>query len=286
MLGAVCAGVRVGNPFVVRSVEPPLDAFAGAVVTGLGRLGKRIVLSFEGDLHLVIHLMIAGRLQWRPPMAKLPRRLALAGFDFPEGTLVLTEAGTKRRASLHAVRGAEALRAHDPGGLEVLEASEEAFAEALTRNNHTLKRALTDPRILSGIGNACSDEILHHARLSPVTLTSRLTPEALARLRASTLHVLRGFTARMLAEVGDGFPEKVTAFRADMAVHGRFGAPCPDCGSAVQRIVHGAHETDYCPTCQNGGRILADRALSKLLRKDWPRTAEEMEARLGPPGSG
>jgi formamidopyrimidine-DNA glycosylase len=282
ILGERLDGVRVAHPFLVRTVEPPLEDFRGRAVVGLSRLGKRVVISFDDGLHLVIHLMVAGRLLWKEPQAKLAKRFALAGFDFPSGTLVLTEAGSKRRASLHTARGAAALAALDPGGTEVLDSTLEAFTAALTRENHTLKRALTDPHLLSGIGNAYSDEILHHARLSPVLLTQRLDPDQLARLHASTQHVLREHTDRLLAELGDGFPEKVTAFRPDMAVHGRYGKPCPDCGHAIQRIVHGAHETNYCPTCQNGGRVLADRALSKLLKSDWPRTVEELEARRPP----
>jgi formamidopyrimidine-DNA glycosylase len=282
LLGQRLSAVRVAHPFLVRTVDPPLAAFEGRELARLSRLGKRVVLSFEGDLHLVIHLMIAGRFAFKEPQAKLAKNFALAGFDFPAGTLVLTEAGKKRRASLHAVRGQAGLDALDPGGLEVLDSTLDAFSRALTRENHTLKRALTDPHLLSGIGNAYSDEILHHARLSPVLLTSRLSADALERLYRSTLDVLRGATARLVAELGDGFPDKVTAFRPEMAVHGRYGKPCPTCGHAVQRIVSGAHETNYCPTCQNEGRVLADRALSKLLKADWPRTVEELEARRGP----
>jgi len=270
--------VRVASPFLVRTAEPPLaDAF-GRKVLQVSRLGKRLVFSLDGDLFLVLHLMIAGRLHWKEPGAKLPGRLALAAFDFPRGTLMLTEAGTKRRASLHLLAGRKALLALHRGGVEPLEAGAEAFREALTRENHTLKRALTDPRIFSGIGNAYSDEILHRARLSPVRLTSQLEPGEAERLREATQAVLREWIDRLEREAAGEFPEGVTAFREGMAVHGRHRKPCPDCGTLVQRIAYADNETDYCPRCQTGGRILSDRSLSRLLKDDWPRTVDEMEA--------
>ncbi|MBI5481571.1 MAG: formamidopyrimidine-DNA glycosylase [Deltaproteobacteria bacterium] len=275
--GAPLEGVRLGSPFVLRSVDPPLAAAAGRRVGSVRRLGKRVVLGLEGDLFLVIHLMIAGRLRWRTRGAALPRRLALGAFDFSTGTLLLTEASTKKRASLHLCAGAAALAAFDRGGLEVLESDLPAFREALLRERHTLKRALTDPRLFSGIGNAYSDEILHRARLSPVRLAQALDAAEVARLHEATRATLTEWTRRLRQEVGDGFPEKVTAFREGMAVHGRYQKPCPDCGAPVQRIVHADHETNYCPRCQTGGRLLADRSLSRLLRDDWPRTLEELE---------
>jgi formamidopyrimidine-DNA glycosylase len=246
-------------------------------VIGLRRMGKRIVLELEGERFILIHLMIAGRLRWRPAGAAAPGKAALAVLEFPSGVLLLTEAGTTRRASLHLVAGEEALRAFDRGGLEVLEAEREAFAGRLLAENHTLKRALTDPRLFSGIGNAYSDEILHRARLSPLALTRKLDAEAIDRLFAATQSTLRDWTARLRAEVGEGFPEKVTAFREGMAVHGRYGKPCPDCGTPVQRIRYAANETNYCARCQTGGRLLADRALSRILREDWPRSIDEVE---------
>lgn len=270
--------IRLGSPFLLRTVSPPLSAFAGRRVSGLSRLGKRIVLAFDGDLFLSIHLMIAGRLHWKPAGARLPGKVGLAAFDFPDGTLTLTEAGSKRRAALHAFAGPEGLRALDRGGIEPLAASPREFQDALRRENHTLKRALTDPRLLAGIGGAYSDEILHRARLSPMRLTSQLDGDEAERLRLATQAVLAEWTGRLRREAGDGFPEKVTAFREGMAVHGRFRQPCPDCGTAVQRIVHAENETDYCPRCQTGGRILSDRSLARLLKDDWPRTVEEMEA--------
>jgi formamidopyrimidine-DNA glycosylase len=269
--------IRLVNPFLLRSVEPPLTAVEGRTVQGLRRLGKRIVLEVEPDLFLVLHLMIAGRLHWKPPGAKPPSKVGLAAFDFPTGTLILTEAGSKRRASLYLVRGEAELARHDPGGLEVLNADAARFAAALRRENHTLKRALTDPRLFSGIGNAYSDEILHRARLSPLTWTQRLSEAEVHRLFRATQETLRDWTERHRHDVGDGFPEKVTAFRPGMAVHGRFGQPCPDCGTAVQRIVYAENETNYCPRCQTNGRVLADRSLSRLLKDDWPRTVEELE---------
>jgi formamidopyrimidine-DNA glycosylase len=271
--------VRISNPFLVRTYDPPLDAAEGKAVRGLRRLGKRIAFELDDELFLVLHLMIAGRLHWKPRGAKPPGKIGLAAFDFPDGTLILTEAGTKRRASLHVVRGEDALAAHRPGGLEVLDADPTAFRAVLRTHNHTLKRALTDPHLFSGIGNAYSDEILHRARLSPLTWTTRLTDDEADRLFAATRAVLTEWTDRLRAETGDGFPEKVTALRDGMAVHGRFGQPCPVCGTAVQRIVYAENETNYCPRCQTGGKVLADRALSKLLRGDWPRTIEELEER-------
>jgi formamidopyrimidine-DNA glycosylase len=275
--GSVLERIRVRSPFVLRTVEPPLDDLEGRRALGVERLGKRIVLALEDDRFVVIHLMIAGRLRWRDRGAAIPGRVGLAGFDFERGTLLLTEAGTRKRASIHLVQGAEAVRGLDRGGLEVLEADEDAFGEALRRENRTLKRALTDPRLFSGIGNAYSDEILHRARLSPVKLTSRLETPEVAALHRATQEVLREWTVRLREEVGDGFPEKVTAFRPEMAVHGRFDQPCPDCGTAVQRIVYADNETNYCPRCQTGGRLLADRSLSRLLKQDWPRTIDEGE---------
>jgi formamidopyrimidine-DNA glycosylase len=281
--GQVLERVRLASPFLVRTVEPPVAELAGRKVVGLRRLGKRIVVALAPDLFLVLHLMIAGRLHWKPPGAKVPAKVGLAAFDFPTGTLILTEAGTKKRASLHVLRGEAALAACDPGGLEVLEADEARFRAALLRENHTLKRALTDPRLFSGIGNAYSDEILHQARLSPLSLTDKLTEPEIRRLFHSTRQTLLEWTERLRRQVGDGFPEKVTAFREGMAVHGRYGQPCPICGTNVQRIRYADNETNYCPRCQTNGRLLADRSLSRLLKDDWPRTVEEWEANL--PGS-
>jgi formamidopyrimidine-DNA glycosylase len=279
VLGQQLHRIRIASPFVLRTVEPPVTAAEGARVVALRRLGKRIVLGLEDELFLVIHLMIAGRLRWRDPDAPIPKRLCLAAFDFPTGTLLHTEAGTKKRSSLVVVRGEAALAAHDRGGLDVLTADLAAFRRAIAAENHTLKRTLTDPRILDGIGNAYSDEILHAARLSPVKLSSALSDEEIDRLYEATRGTLREWIARQRAEVGDGFPEKVTAFREGMAVHGRFGEPCPECGTPVQRIRHARNDVNYCPRCQTGGRLLADRGLSRLLKKDWPRTLEEMESR-------
>ena len=278
--GQVLEGVRLASPFLLRSVDPPLSACAGRRVVALRRLGKRIVIALDDDLFLVIHLMVAGRLRWKKPGAKVPGKLGLAAFDFESGTLLLTEAGSRKRASLHVAEGEEALGAHDRGGLEVLDADVPAFAEALRRETHTLKRTLTDPRLLSGIGNAYSDEILHRARLSPFKLTDALTDDEIERLFDASRDVLREWTGRLRDEAGEGFPEKVTAFRKEMAVHGRHREPCPVCGSPVQRIVYSSNETNYCATCQTGGKLLADRALSRLLRKDWPRTLEELEEKL------
>jgi formamidopyrimidine-DNA glycosylase len=271
--------VQIRSPFLLRTAEPSLVEVEGKQVTGLSRLGKRIVFELESDLFLVLHLMIAGRLQWKPKGAKLPGKIGLAAFLFASGALVLTEAGTKRRASLHVVRGREALRAHDPGGMEVLDADEAAFRAMLVRENHTLKRSLTDPRFFSGIGNAYSDEILHRARLSPLTLTQRLKALEITRLFEAVRETLLLWTDHLREETGTGFPKKVTAFRDGMAVHGRFGLPCPDCGTAVQRIVYADNETNYCPRCQTQGKVLADRAMSKLLHDDWPRSIEELEER-------
>ncbi len=271
--------IRIASPFLLRSVDPPLAELEGRRVEGLRRLGKRVVFCLERDLYLVLHLMIAGRLRWRPRGAKPPGRRGLAAFDFPNGTLLFTEEGTKKRASLHAVRGAAGLREHDRGGLEVLEADLDAFRAALVRENHTLKRALTDPRLFSGIGNAYSDEILHRARLSPARLTQKMKPEEVETLFAATTATLSEWIERLRQEVGEGFPEKVTAFREGMAVHGRFRKPCPDCGAPVQRIVYAQNEANYCARCQTGGKLLADRALSRLLKQDWPRTLDELERR-------
>ena len=273
--------VRVLRPFVLRSVTPPLDAAHGTTVEDVRRLGKRIVIALAGELFLVVHLMIAGRLRWRDRGTAIPKKLGLAAFDFPTGTLLLTEAGSIKRASLHLVAGEAGLRAHDRGGIDVLAAGRETFAAALTRENHTVKRSLTDPRLFSGIGNAYSDEILHAARLSPLKLTSRLTDDEIARLHDATRATLRAWVERLRREAGDRFPEKVTAFHPAMAVHGRYGKPCPTCGSPVQRIVYASNESNYCPTCQTGGRLLADRSLSRLLGRDWPRTLEELEERKG-----
>jgi formamidopyrimidine-DNA glycosylase len=269
--------IRLSSPFLLRTVEPPPDAVRGRKVVGLRRLGKRLVIALEGEAFLVLHLMIAGRLHWKPPGAKVPGKVGLAAFDFPPGTLTLTEAGSKRRASLHLVQGAGGLAAHDPGGVEVLEAGLADFRAALTRENHTLKRALTDPRLFSGIGNAYSDEILHRARLSPLALTRRLGDAEAERLFEAARQTLAEWTDRLREAAGEGFPEKVTAFREGMAVHGRFRQPCPACGTAVQRIIYAENETNYCPGCQTGGKVLADRSLSRLLRDDWPRSVEELE---------
>ena len=268
--------VTIRNPFVLRSVAPSPADVAGAEVTGLRRLGKRIVLELDRERFIVIHLMIAGRLRWLPA-GKPAGKIALAAFEFPTGTLILTEAGTTRRASIHLVAGEEALRDFDRGGLEVLDASEAAFAARLTSESHTLKRSLTDPRLFSGIGNAYSDEILHRARLSPMALTRKLGVDEVGRLYEATRAVLLEWTDRLRAEAGAGFPDKVTAFRDGMAVHGRYRQPCPVCGTPVQRIRYAANETNYCARCQTGGRLLADRAMSRLLREDWPRSIDDLE---------
>ncbi len=277
--GRVLRRIRIAGPSLLRSVDPPPAELEGRCVRGARRMGKRIVLGLEGELFLVLHLMIAGRLRWRPAGAKLHRKLGLAAFEFDAGTLLLTEASTRKRATLHLVRGEAGLAEHDPGGLEVLEADESAFRQRLRAESHTLKRSLTDPRLFSGIGNAYSDEILHRARLSPVKLTGRLNDAEVSRLYAATRETLVDWTERLRAEVGDGFPDKVTAFRKGMAVHGRFKKPCPDCGAPIQRIRYAENETNYCAPCQTGGKLLADRALSRLLKKDWPRTLEELETR-------
>ncbi len=276
VLGTRLERVRLGSPFLLRTVDPPLDRASGRVVEAVGLLGKRVVFSLDGDLHLVLHLMIAGRLHWRPSGAKVEGRRGLAAFDFARGTLTLTEAGSKRRAALHVVAGAAGLGALDRGGLDVLHASAEAFRSALLCENHTVKRALTDPRLFGGIGNSYSDEILHAARLSPMQLTGNLDDEAIVRLQAAVVSTLGEWTERLRAAAGDGFPEKVTAFRDEMAVHGRFGKPCPVCRAPVQRIVYAENEANYCAKCQTGGRLLADRALSRLLRDDWPRRLEDV----------
>ena len=277
IVGQPLVRVRLASPFVLRSVTPPLRDVEAAQVRAVSRLGKRIVIALERDLWLVIHLMIAGRLRWRDPNTTIPKRRGLAAFDFPNGTVLFTEEGTKKRASLHVVGSAAALRTHDRGGLEVLDAPADAFREALIRENHTVKRALTDPRLFSGIGNAYSDEILHAARLSPLKLTKRLTPADILRLFEATRTTLELWTDQLRQEVGTGFPEKVTAFRDGMAVHGRYGKPCPVCASPVQRIVYASNEANYCPRCQTNGRLLADRGLSRLLKSDWPRSLEELE---------
>jgi formamidopyrimidine-DNA glycosylase len=276
--------VRLLNAFLLRTAEPPITRVEGGIVRELRRIGKRIALGFDNGLWLVFHLMIAGRLHWRSPGAKLAGRITLAAFDFPNGSLVLTEAGTKRRASLHVLDGEEALSAADPGGIDVMAGDLNAFRTALAAENRTLKRALTDPRIVSGIGNAYSDEILHAARLSPLALTSKLDADEWARLFAATRDTLKLWMDRLCAEAADGFPEKVTAFRQDMAAHGRFGKPCPRCGETIQRIRYADKETNYCARCQTDGRVLADRGLSRLLGSDWPRTLEELDALTRPAG--
>jgi formamidopyrimidine-DNA glycosylase len=279
LVGQRLERIRLGNPFVVRTIEPGISDLAGRQVRGFRRLGKRIVFVFDDGLFLVVHLMIAGRFRWREAGAAIPGKIGLAAFDFANGTLLLTEAGSKRQASIHIVRGEPALAAHDPQGLEVLTADEPAFAARLQQENHTLKRSLTDPHIFSGIGNAYSDEILHAARLSPMKLTAALTDAEIARLYHATREVLTMWIDRLSAESSDRFPEKVTAFRKDMAVHGRYGQPCPVCGSPVQRIVYARNEANYCSRCQTEGRLLSDRALSRLLKDDWPRTLDELEER-------
>jgi len=281
IVGQPLEGARVTSPLLLRTADPPLSAAVGKTVTGLRRLGKRIVWEMEDQLFLVFHLMIAGRFKWRKRGAKPPGKISLATFDFPGGTLLLTEASKKHRASLHVVRGAAALAAHNPGGLDVLAADLGAFKAALQRESHTVKRALTDPRLFDGIGNAYSDEILHAAKMSPFQLTGRLSDEEIARLHNAARRTLLAWIERLRAEMGSEFPEKVTAFRSGMAVHGRYKQPCPVCGSPVQRIRYAENEANYCATCQTGGRVLADRALSRLLRDDWPRSLEEWEAKLG-----
>ncbi len=283
VVGESLRGLRVKSPFLVRSIAPPIESLVETRVTGLRRLGKRIVFAFEGDRFLVVHLMIAGRFRWRKPGAGLPGKIGLAAFDFDDGALLLTEAGSKRRAKIHVVEGEAGLAEHDPGGAEIADLDVARFAALLREENHTLKRSLTDPRVFSGIGNAYSDEILLRAKLSPLLWTSRITDDEVTRLFDATRTVLDEWCERLAAEARDAFPEKVTAFRDGMAAHGRFGEPCPACDTPIQRIVYASNETNYCPTCQTGGKLLADRALSQLLKKDWPRTLEELEARRRPP---
>jgi formamidopyrimidine-DNA glycosylase len=278
ILGKTLEHVRIASVFLLRTVDPPIASIEGRTVREIRRIGKRIAIGFEGDLWLILHLMIAGRLHWRPPHAKLSGRQALLALDFSDGTLVLTEAGSKRRASLHLLRGEQALHEIDPGGVEIFSSNLDEFRAALTFENRTLKRALTDPRLISGVGNAYSDEILHAARLSPITLTHKLTPDEWQRLFDATRSTLELWIERLSAEARKKFPEGVTAFRREMAVHGRFGQPCPRCGSTIQRIRYADNETNYCATCQTGGKVLADRSLSRLLGSDWPRTLDELEA--------
>ena len=278
ILGQQLQQVRIASAFLLRTAQPPISSVEGHIVTKLRRIGKRIAIGFDNDLWLVLHLMIAGRLHWKPAGAKLSGRNNLAAFDFPNGSLVLTEAGTKRRASLHLLSGEESLHTVDPGGIDVFASDLDTFRTALTAENRTLKRALTDPRILSGIGNAYSDEILHAAQLSPITQTHKLKPEEWQRLYNATRETLQLWIDRLRAEANSSFPEKVTAFRKDMAVHGRYEQPCPRCGEKIQRIRYADNETNYCPTCQTGGKLLADRSLSRLLGSDWPRTLDELEA--------
>jgi formamidopyrimidine-DNA glycosylase len=276
ILGQELAGVRIGSPFILRTFDPPLETVNGKSVRELRRIGKRIAIGLEGDLWLVLHLMIAGRLHWKSRGARLAGKNNLAAFDFPNGTLSLTEAGSKRRAALYLLQGLESLAQQDPGGLEVLTANCDAFEDVLRRENHTLKRSLTDPHLFSGIGNAYSDEILHRAKLSPLLMSQKLTDEQAKRLWSATQSVLNEWIDRLREQMAGGFPEKVTAFRPEMAVHGRFGQPCPVCGAPVQRIRYADNETNYCPGCQTEGRILADRSLSRLLKDDWPRHLDEL----------
>jgi formamidopyrimidine-DNA glycosylase len=276
--GERLAGIRLSNPFILRTFDPPISSANGKLVNHVSRIGKRIVFELEDELYIIVHLMIAGRFHWKKPKAKIGGRVCHAGFDFDSGTLLLTEAGTKKRASMHLVKGREALAQFDRGGLEVLDSSLEAFREALVRENRTLKRALTDPRLFSAIGNAYSDEILHRAKLSPLKLTRQLTHNEIAQLHHFTAIVLTEWTERLRKETGSGFPEKVTAFHGEMAVHGRFGHPCPVCGSNVQRIVYAENECNYCARCQTGGKLLSDRSLARLLKDDWPKTIDELES--------
>jgi formamidopyrimidine-DNA glycosylase len=277
--GQPLEGVRLASPFLLRSIDPPVDALIGRRVLGLWRLGKRIVWTLEDDRFVIIHLMIAGRFRWKNRGAPIPAKVGLAAFDFPNGTLLLTEAGSKRQASLYLATGAEEVARHDPGGLEPLEMSRDEFARALRRESHTVKRSLTDPHVFSGIGNAYSDEILHAARMSPMKQTAQMADAEIDRLYEAVVRTLRTWRQRLLAETGDAFPEKVTAFREGMAVHGRYGKPCPVCAHPVQRIRYAANEANYCATCQTGGKLLADRSLSRLLKDDWPRSLEELEMR-------
>jgi formamidopyrimidine-DNA glycosylase len=277
LMGQRLERVRIASPFLLRSVDPPVESVVGVRITGLQRLGKRIVWELEGELYLVFHLMIAGRFRWREAGAAVPGKIGLAAFDFADGTLILTEAGSKRHASLYVVRGRTNLSAHDPGGIDVFAVTGDQFARQLRLENHTLKRALTDPRLFSGIGNAYSDEILLAAKLSPLQLTSRLDDDDIQRLLTETRAVLTRWRDALIGEAGDAFPEKVTAFREGMAAHGRFGKPCTACGTPIQRIKYASNEANYCPTCQTGGRLLADRGLSRLLKDDWPRSLDELE---------
>jgi formamidopyrimidine-DNA glycosylase len=277
IVGQTLEDVRIVSPFLLRTFEPPMEAVVGQRVVALKRIGKRLAIGFENDHWLVLHLMIAGRLHWKQRGAKLPGKIGLAAFDFSNGTLILTEAGSKRRASLHLLASSFGLQWHDPGGLDVFTATLAQFAGALVRENHTVKRVLTDPHVFSGIGNAYSDEILHRARLSPIKLTQKLTHAEIERLHEATRHTLQLWIERLRADAGDTFPEGVTAFREGMAVHGRFGKPCPDCGAPVQRIRYADNETNYCARCQTDGQVLADRSLSRLLKNDWPRSIEEWE---------
>jgi len=282
IVGRPVERVRLASPFLLRSIDPPLSAIEGRTIVDVHRLGKRVAVEAEGELFLVFHLMIAGRFRWKPHGTKIPGKVGLLALDFTDGTLLMTEAGTRRRASLHVVQGRTALAQHNPGGLEVLDANLQTFRHALERENHTLKRALTDPHLFSGIGNAYSDEILHAARLSPFKQTASLNDDEVRRLYDATRRTLAEWTSRLRDQAGDEFPEKVTAFREGMAVHGRYGEPCPDCGARVQRVVYAANEANYCAKCQTGGRLLADRSLSRLLRDDWPRTLDELERRRKP----
>ena len=277
VLDQIIQRIRIGSPFVVRTFDPPIKEVERKKILALRRIGKRIVIELEDDLFLIFHLMIAGRLHWKPKGAKIARKYGQAAIDFPNGTLLLTEAGTKKRASIHLVRGEASLQEYDPGGLEIFDMTREQFTAALTRENHTLKRSLTDPHLFSGIGNAYSDEILHRAKLSPIRLTKQMTDVEIERLYRAVRESMSEWIERLRKERGAGFPEKVTAFRPDMAVHGKYGKPCPVCGSPVQRIVHAENETNYCATCQTGGKLLADRSLSRLLKDDWPRSLEELE---------
>jgi len=281
LVGEVLEAVRVPSVSLLRTYDPPVEAAEGKCVQAIEHIGKRIVFAFEDELFLVFHLMIAGRFKWRERGAKVPRKVGLAAFDFPSGMLLLTEMGAKRRTSLHVIRGREALKEHDPGGIDVLDGTIERFRAALLRGNHTLKRALTDPRTFSGIGNAYSDEILHRARLSPLKWTTKLDDGEIERLWTATRETLTDWIQRLRDQVGEGFPEKVTAFRPEMAVHCKYKEPCPDCGAPVQRIVYASNETNYCAKCQTGGKVLADRGLSRLLKQDWPRTLEDWEALKG-----
>lgn len=278
--GQQLQGIRLTNPFLLRTADPPIESIHGLVLHDIERLGKRIVFAFEEEYFLILHLMISGRLHWQKRGAKIPAKRGLAALDFPNGSLVITEASNQKRASLFLVKGRQNLQLFDRGGLEVLQASLVEFQQALRAENHTVKRALTDPGILSGIGNAYSDEILHRARLSPVLLTQKLTDEQLEQLYTATREILSEWAERLRQEVGDGFPKHVTAFHEEMAVHGRYGKPCPVCGTTVQRIRYATNETNYCPHCQTDGKLLADRSLSRLLKKDWPRTPEELEMRM------